>query len=246
MIGKQFIGAKKKEFIIKEFIKKELGKGKISKIGVERTPLGERIIVHTTKPGLIIGRRGLAIQDLTALLKEKFKLENPQIEIVEIIKAEHDAQFMADNIASALERFGQLRFKSIAYRALQRIMESGAYGAEIRLNGKLPSDRAKGWRFAYGYLKKTGASADEIVDKAYSSANTKPGVVGIKVFIVPPTSDIREIKDREIVEEVIEIKAKEIKTKKEKDKEKPEEKKKEEEKIEKTPKKIKKEKENKG
>ena len=205
MIEKQFIGAKKKEFIVKEFVKKKLGKGKVSKVGLERTPLGERIIVHTTKPGLIIGRRGLAIQDLTTLLKEKFKLENPQIEIVEITKAEHDAQFMADFIASALERFGQLRFKAIAYRALQRIMDAKALGAEIRLSGKLPSDRAKTWRFAYGYLKKTGASADLIVDKAYATAHTKPGAVGIKVFIVPPTSDIKEIKDRKIVEEVIEL-----------------------------------------
>lgn len=206
MIEKQFVDAKKREFIIKEFVKKELGKGKVSKVGLERTPLGERIIIHTTRPGLIIGRRGLAIQELTTTLKEKFKLENPQLEIVEITKAEFDAQFMADNIASALERFGQLRFKAIAYRALQRIMDAKALGAEIRLNGKLPSDRAKSWRFAFGYLKKTGAPAELIVNKAYATAYTKPGAVGIKVFIVPPTSDIKEIKEKKIIEEVVEQK----------------------------------------
>ncbi|OYT41780.1 30S ribosomal protein S3 [Candidatus Pacearchaeota archaeon ex4484_26] len=204
MIEKQFVGTKKKEFIIKEFVKKELGKGKVSRVGLERTPLGERIIVHTTKPGLIIGRKGLAIQELTTVLKKKFKLENPQLEIVEITKAEYDAQFMADYIASSLERFGPLRFKAIAYRALQRIIDAKALGAEIRLNGKLPSDRAKSWRFAFGYLKKTGTPAELIVNKAYANAHTRPGVIGVKVFIVPPTSDIKEIKEKKIVEEVVE------------------------------------------
>lgn len=211
MIEKQFIEAKKREFIIREFVKKKLGKGKVSMVGLERTPLGERITVHTTKPGLIIGRKGEAIQELTSTLKAKFKLENPQIEIVEIENAEHDPQFMADYIASALERFGQLRFKAIAYRALQRIKDSKALGAEIRLSGKLPSDRAKRWRFSFGYLKKTGAPVEIIVKKAYADAHTKPGVVGVKVFIVPPTSDIREIKEKEIIAEVVEEKKEEKK-----------------------------------
>lgn len=204
MIEKQFIQAKKREFIIKEFVKKKLGKGKVSIVRLERTPLGERIIVHTTRPGLIIGRKGEAIQELTATLKAQFKLENPQVEIIEITKAEFDAQFMADFIAAALERFGPLRFKSIAYRALQRIMDAKALGAELRLSGKLPSERAKSWRFAFGYLKKTGAPAEIIVNKAYATAFTKPGAVGVKVFIVPPTADIKEIKEKKIVvEEVV-------------------------------------------
>ena len=203
MIERQFIAAKKREFMIKEFVKNELGKGKVSAVGLERTPLGERIIVHTSKPGLLIGRRGETIQDLTSLLKQKFKLENPQIEIVEIKRAEHDAQFMADYIASSLERFGPLRFKSVAYKALQRMIESKALGAEIRLGGKLPSERAKSWRFAYGYFKKTGHPAELIVNKAYAVANTKPGVVGIKVLIVPPDADIIEIKEKTIIEEQV-------------------------------------------
>jgi len=209
MIERQFIAAKKRELMIKEFVKKELGKGKVSAVGLERTPLGERIIVHTSKPGLIIGRRGESIQELTSLLKQKFKLENPQIEIAEIKRAEHDAQFMADYIASSLERFGPLRFKSVAYKALQRIIDSKALGAEIRLGGKLPGERAKSWRFAYGYLKKTGAPAELIVNKAQANANTKPGVVGVKVSIVPPDADIVEIKERTIIEEQVEESAEE-------------------------------------
>jgi small subunit ribosomal protein S3 len=92
---------------------------------------------------------------------------------------------MADEISLGLERFGPLKFKVIAYRTLEKIMKSGALGAEIRLSGKLPGARAKTWRFAQGYLKKTGDTS-KVVDRAQSRAQTKPGVVGVKVSILSP------------------------------------------------------------
>ena len=107
-----------------EFIKTEIGKGKISSIKIERTPIGEKIIVKTSRPGLVIGRKGEAIQSLTAVLKEKFKLENPKLEILEIEKPEFDAQTAADQIAMSLERFGPNSFKIIAYRTLERIKKA--------------------------------------------------------------------------------------------------------------------------
>ena len=64
-------------------------------------------------------------------------------------------------------------------------MKAGALGAEIKLSGKLPSSRAKVWRFAQGYLKKTGHSA-KVVDTAQARAETKPGTVGVKVSILSP------------------------------------------------------------
>ena len=185
MEEKNIIKFKKEEFNIKKYIKRTLGKGKVSKVRIEYTPVGEKIIVSTHKPGLIIGRRGGKIEDLTSTLKTKFKLENPHIEIDEITKPEFDAQINADEIALALERFGPLKFKVIAHRALQKIISSGALGAEIRLSGKLPSARAKTWRFAQGYLKKTGDIA-KVVDRAQSIAQTKPGTVGVKVSILSP------------------------------------------------------------
>lgn len=205
MIERQFVDAKKKEHSIKEFIKAELGKGKISKIDLERTPLGEKIVVHTTKPGIIIGRKGENIQSITEILKKKFNLENPQVEVFEIQKPEFDAQFVADYIASSLERFGPIRFKAVAYRALQRIIDSGGLGGEIRLSGKLPGERARSWRFAFGFLKKTGQPAELVVNKAYATGYTKPGAVGIKVSIVPSDADIKEIKEKEILMEEIPV-----------------------------------------
>ncbi len=147
---------KKKEFSVKEYIKKSLGKGKISKVKIEYTPVGEKIIIATNKPGLIIGKGGEKIMELTNVLKNKFKLENAHVEIEEIKEPEFDAQINADDIALSLERFGPLKFKVVAYRTLQKIINAGALGVEIRLSGKLPGSRAKSWRFAQGYLKKTG------------------------------------------------------------------------------------------
>lgn len=176
---------KKEEFAIRNYIRDSIGKGGISRVKIEYAPIGERIIISTSKPGLVIGKGGEKIDELTRTLKKRFKLENPHIEVDEIKVPEFDAQIMADDIAMSLERFGPLRFKVISYRTLQRIMNMGALGAEIRLSGKLPGARAKTWRFAQGYLKKTGDSA-KIVDKAQSRAETKPGTVGVKVEILSP------------------------------------------------------------
>ena len=185
MEEREVVNFKKEEFSIREYIKKDLGKGKASRIKVEYTPVGEKIVISTHKPGLVIGRKGEKIIGLTNVLKKKFKLENPQIEVDEIKVPELDAQIMADDIALALERMGPLKFKVIAYRTLQRIIEAGALGVEIRLSGKLPGSRARTWRFAQGYLKKTGDPA-KVVDRAQSKAQTKPGTVGVKVGVLSP------------------------------------------------------------
>ncbi len=185
MESKNVVKFKKDEFAIKEYIKKNLGKGKISRVVIEYTPVGEKIIVATDKPGLVIGRGGEKINELTRTLKRSFKLENPIIEIEEIQHPEFDAQLMADDIALTLERMGPLKFKVIAYRALQKIIGAGALGVEIRIGGKIPGSRAKSWRFAQGYLKKVGDSA-KVVDRAQSRAETKPGTVGIKVSVLSP------------------------------------------------------------
>ena len=181
----------KEEFAVREYIKRSLGKGKISKVKIEYTPVGEKIIISTNKPGLIIGRGGEKIIELTGVLKTKFKLENPHVEIDEIKEPEFDAQINADDIALSLERFGPLKFKVIAYRTLQKIINAGALGAEIKLSGKLPGARAKSWRFAQGYLKKTGDSA-KVVDRAQSKAQTKPGTVGVKVSILSPHAQLKD------------------------------------------------------
>jgi len=203
MEEKKIVRFKKDEFETREYIKKSLGKGKVSKVRIEYTPIGEKIIISTNKPGMIIGRGGEKIEELTNVLKNKFNLENPQIEVEEIKEPEFDAQIIADEIALGLERFGPIRFKVIAYRTLQKIMGARALGAEIRLSGKLPGARAKTWRFAQGYLKKTGDEA-KVVDRAQAIARTKPGIVGVKVSILSPYAILKdkiEVND-ELIEKI--------------------------------------------
>ena len=209
---KNVVKFKKEEFAVKEYIKNSLGKGKVSKVRIEYTPVGEKIIIATSKPGLIIGRGGEKIEELTGILKRKFKLENPHVEIEEIKDPEFDAQIVADEIAMSLENLGPMKFKVIAYKMLQKIINAGALGVEIRLGGKLPSARAKQWRFSYGLLKKTGDSA-KIVDRAQAVAQTRPGTVGIKVSILSPHAKIddkitiddefmRKLKEQEQIPEI--------------------------------------------
>ena len=185
MEEKKFVEVRKDEYNIKQFVKRMFGKGKVSKVRIEYTPVGEKIVVSTHKPGWIIGRRGEKINELTGILKKRFKMENPHVDIDEIMHPEFDAQLVADDIALTLERFGAMKYKATSYRALSKIKNSGALGAELRVSGKLPSDRARLWRFAFGYLKKTGDAAS-VVDRAESVAQTKQGVVGIKVAILAP------------------------------------------------------------
>ena len=77
MEEKKFIQFKKEEFIIREYIKKSLGKGKISKVRIEYTPVGEKIIISSSKPGLVIGRGGEKINFLTKVLKKNSGLKTP-------------------------------------------------------------------------------------------------------------------------------------------------------------------------
>lgn len=203
MEEKKFVNVRKEEYNIKQFVVRMFGKGKVSSVRIEYTPVGEKIIVSTHKPGWIIGKKGEKIAQLTDILKKKYKMENPHVDIEEIRHPEFDAQIVADDIAITLERFGSMKYKSASYRALQNIKRSGAPGAELRLTGKLPSDRARSWRFAYGYLKKTGDAAN-VVDRAEAVSYTKGGVVGIKVAILAPGIKVHDqVKvDEELINKV--------------------------------------------
>ncbi len=191
MDEKKFVTFKKEELGVREYIKNELGKGRISEVIIEYTPIGEKIVVSTSRPGLVIGRKGEKINELTRILKRRFKLDNPHIEIKEIQDPLLDAQLIADEIAVMLERKGSMKFKVIAYKMLQQIVKAGARGAEIVLSGRLPSERARSWRFAQGYLKKTGDPA-KVVDIAQAQATTISGVVGVQVRVLPPNAVIHD------------------------------------------------------
>jgi small subunit ribosomal protein S3 len=186
MIETKFIKDIVREFQIQEYIADTLRNVGFSHSKVHKTPLGEKVIIYASRPGLVVGRKGENIQKLTQSLKSRFKLENPQIEIIEIEYPNLDAFIVAEKISSSLERFGLSKFKGIGHKAMFDVMNAGARGIEILISGKIPSARAKRWRFYQGYLKKSGDVAITGIRKAYAQAHLKTGVVGIQVRIMPP------------------------------------------------------------
>ena len=187
MIERSFVNQKKREHEIQEFIGEQMKNVGMSHAKLVRTPLGEKIIIFTSRPGLVVGKGGENISRLTSQLKKRFSLENPQLEISEVDSPNLDAQIVAERIASSLERFGSKRFKGVIHKALEDVMAAGALGVEIVLAGKVPGARAKRWRVFAGYLKKSGDISISNVKRAMATSKLKSGVIGIKVSIMPDT-----------------------------------------------------------
>ncbi|HLP79524.1 MAG TPA: 30S ribosomal protein S3 [Acidobacteriota bacterium] len=188
MIERKVVNEKLQEYLVEQFIGESLSRVGYSHTQVQKTPVGEKIVIHASRPGLIVGSKGSNIKKLTKVLKTKFKFDNPQIEIAEVTNSTTNAQLIAENIAFQLEKFGPQRFKGIGYAAMENAMKGGVLGIEILISGKLPSARAKSWRFYLGYLKKCGDIAISGVDKAYTQAKLKAGVIGVQVSILPAST----------------------------------------------------------
>lgn len=185
-IERKFIEQSMREFKIKSFIEQEVSRVGLSEVKVKKTPLGDKIVIHASRPGLVVGRGGSNIQALSKALKAEFDLDNPQIEIEEVKKADLDADIVAERICNSLERFGAGRTKGIGHRTLNDVMRAGALGVEILITGKIPSMRSRRWRFYAGYLKKAGDIAIEDVRTSIQKVTLKSGAVGVQVRIMPP------------------------------------------------------------
>lgn len=185
-IERKFIEQNMREYKIKSFVKQEVSRVGLSEVKVKKTPLGDKIVIYASRPGLVVGRGGSNIQELSKALKKEFNLENPQIEIEEVKKADLDADIVAERICNSLERFGAGRTKGIGHRTLSDVMRAGALGVEILITGKIPSMRSRRWRFYAGYLKKAGDIAIEGVRTSIQEVTLKSGAVGVQVRIMPP------------------------------------------------------------
>lgn len=213
MIERQIVAQKMKRKQIEEYVFSFLGKLSCSKLDIQRTPLGDRVLIYSSKPGLVVGKKGESIRGLTVALKEIFNMDNPQIEVVDVEQPDLDAVSMVKNMIGTFERFGPKRFKAIAYKALERIMKAGAVGAELVISGRgIPGERAKTWRFTAGYLCKSGNIAENYVDKAKDICHLRSGAVGIKVSILHPEiklPDTINFKEFKIEEKIVEEKKEE-------------------------------------
>ncbi len=186
-IVKHFIEDSIKRTEIDEFLQEELERAGYGGVNMSKTPLGTHIVIYAMRPGLVIGRGGGTIRELAKTLEEEFDIPNPQISVSEIEIPELNAHVVASRIASALQR--GVHFRRSGYWALNRVMEAGALGAEIIISGKLRTDRSRYEKFKAGYLPKCGEPALKNMRRAEVSVQLKPGILGIKVRIMPPDAD---------------------------------------------------------
>lgn len=198
VIEKLFVKEGVKESEIEEFLRKKFERAGYSRTIVERTPLGTRIIVYAYKPGLIIGRSGKRINEITEEIKERFGLENPLIDVKEVEQPFLDAMIVAKRIAKALER--GINYKKVANYYLDQVMQAGAIGVAIRIAGKLAgSERSRFQKFKKGFIAFSGEYAEKLVEKGYAEAMLKPGIVGVKVYIMKEAP--KEFAEKEEIKE---------------------------------------------
>jgi len=183
-VERAFIKLGLKRVELEEFLEKELGQAGYGGADIRRIPTGTRVALYAERPGMVIGRKGKSIKHLTDELAQKYGLENPQVEVVEVTKPELCAPIMAKRIAFALER--GIRARRVGHSTLRRIMNAGARGAEIIISGKIAGERTRSERFYQGYLSKAGEPAEKLVSHGYAAAKLRPGIAGVKVNVMPP------------------------------------------------------------
>ena len=185
---KYFIEQNSRKVAIDEFLNKELNAAGYGGVEIRKMPMKTEVVINASRPGVVIGRRGAKIRELTYILENEFGLENVQVEVNEIENPWLDAAVMASRLARQLER--GVRFRRMAYWILRRVMRAGAIGCEIIVKGKLSSRRARYQKFRQGTVAKTGQPASVFVDEANDKAILKPGVIGIKVLIMRPDANM--------------------------------------------------------
>ena len=184
MIERVFIKEHVNEALIDEYLEKRLARAGYSHMEMKKTPIGTRIIIYAEKPGLVIGRKGRLVKELTETIAKEFNIENPQIEVKQVENPDLDPAIVAQKIASALER--GMHFRRVAHAAVRRVMGAGAKGVVIIISGKLTGERARTEKFMEGYMKHCGEPSEVLVRKAHRIANLKAGVIGVTVKLVPP------------------------------------------------------------
>ena len=167
---------------INEYLRSELVRAGFAGVDLQKTPLGVRITLKTSRPGLVIGKGGKRIQEITDVLEQRFGLEMPQIEVEEVQEPDLDAQIMAERLAYSLDR-GR-HYRRAGYYILRKVMDAGAKGVEIKVSGKVTSQRARTQIFRAGTMTKSGQPAQEAVDKGVAQCIQKSGVLGVVVKIM--------------------------------------------------------------
>jgi len=181
---RKFIAENIRRVLLKEYLMKEVSRAGFGGVEVQRTPIGTRVTLTTERPGIVIGRGGSAIKNLTRSIEKDFNFNNPQIEVQEVKNPNLNAQIMAEKLAFALER--GWHFRRAGHSTVRRIMESRAKGCQVVLSGKLTGQRHRTEKFKKGYIKFCGEPRLQFIKTGFAIATLKRGVIGVKVEIMDP------------------------------------------------------------
>ena len=167
------------DFAVREFLKKRLDNSFVSKIEIERPSESAKVSIHTSRPGMIIGKKGEDIDKLRAQLSELMEVP-VSLNIKEIRKPDLDAQLVSANIAVQLER--RAMFRRVITRAAQNCMRQGALGVKVRVSGRLGgAEIARAEWHKEGRVPLHILKAD--IDYGLAEAKTTYGIIGVKVWI---------------------------------------------------------------
>ena len=167
--------------LLKDYLREAIKDAGFSHAEISKTPVGTRVALHVTRPGIVIGRKGSGIRALTDKLALDFGLKNPQISVVEIEKPELAPSVMCNRMASHLER--GTAFRRATMWTLKQIMEGGAMGVQITISGKLRGDRSAFEKHTQGILPRAGHHAEIVVDEDIAHVKTAMGLIGIRIRI---------------------------------------------------------------
>ncbi len=176
---KGFAAKLNEDVMIRSYLRNRLKKAGVSKIVIERTPKNARITIHTSRPGIVIGKSGKEISQLEEELK-KITSKEVKILISEIKRPELDAFLVAENIASQLE--GRIAFRRAMKQAITASMRMGAEGVRVMCSGRLGgAEMARREQYKEGRIPLHTLRAD--IDYALAEAKTIYGKIGVKVWI---------------------------------------------------------------
>ncbi len=196
--------------LLKDYLREAIKEAGFSHAEISKTPTGTKVALHVTRPGIVIGRKGSGIREITEKLSTDFGLKNPQVLVVEIDKPELSPSVMCNRMASHLER--GIAFRRATMWTLKQIMEAGAMGVQITISGKLRGDRSAFEKHTSGVLPRAGHHAEVIVDEDIAHVNTPMGLIGIRIRIArkekfvpefelraekPPARKAKQVKDAE-------------------------------------------------
>ena len=167
------------DILIRNYLKKRLEHGGISTLEIERTAKRVTVAIHTSRPGIVIGKKGEEVERLKGELQHLTQKEI-QINIREVKKPEMDSQLVADNIARQVEK--RVSYKKAIKKAISTAMRMGADGIKIQIAGRLNgAEIARTETFKEGRIPLHTLRAD--IDYATTTAHTTYGCIGIKVWI---------------------------------------------------------------